>query len=110
VAGERDVVSYDDSNVVIGGTGDGNAQIGDSDTEGAVDMGIRDSVNSGRRLQLNPRGKRAQCDRRQMNDPAARSSSMDRGVHRRDAFGGPAHRPCLQAAATPLSHGRSSES
>ena len=41
--GDRNVVSYDDSNVVIGGTGKVNAQIGDSDTGGAVVMGIRRS-------------------------------------------------------------------
>ena len=41
--GNRDIVSYDDSNVVIGGTGNVNAQIGDSDTGGAVVMGIRNS-------------------------------------------------------------------
>jgi hypothetical protein len=41
--GDGNVVSYDDSNVVIGGTGKVNAQIGDSDTGGAVVMGIRRS-------------------------------------------------------------------
>ena len=41
--GNRNVVSYDDSNVVIGGTGDVNAQIGDSDTGGAVVMGVHGS-------------------------------------------------------------------
>ena len=41
--GDRNVVSYDDSNVVVGGTGKVNAQIGDSDTGGAVVMGIRRS-------------------------------------------------------------------
>jgi hypothetical protein len=38
--GDRNIVTYDDSNVVIGGTGKVNAQIGDSDTGGAVVMGI----------------------------------------------------------------------
>ncbi|KHL19526.1 hypothetical protein CLV56_3723 [Mumia flava] len=38
--GSRNIVTYDDSNVVIGGTGKVNAQIGDSDTGGAVVMGI----------------------------------------------------------------------
>jgi hypothetical protein len=41
--GNRNIVTYDDSNVVIGGTGKVNAQIGDSDTGGAVVMGIRNS-------------------------------------------------------------------
>jgi hypothetical protein len=34
--GERNVVTYDDSNVVVGGAGDVNAPIGDSDTSAAV--------------------------------------------------------------------------
>ena len=37
-------LTYDDSNVVIGGIGNVNAQIGDSDTSGTVAMAIRDSV------------------------------------------------------------------
>ena len=41
--GDRNIVSYDDSNVVIGGTGNVNAQIGDSDTGGAVVMGVHNS-------------------------------------------------------------------
>jgi hypothetical protein len=41
--GNGNVVTYDDSNVVIGGTGDVNAQIGDSDTGGTVVMGIHNS-------------------------------------------------------------------
>ncbi|SDS04103.1 hypothetical protein [Microlunatus soli] len=41
--GNRNVISYDDSNVVIGGSGAVNAQIGDSDTGGAVVMGIKHS-------------------------------------------------------------------
>ena len=41
--GEDQVVTYDDSNVVIGGVGDVNAQIGDSDTGGTVTMGTVDS-------------------------------------------------------------------
>lgn len=46
--GDRNIVTYDDSNVVIGGTGKVNAQIGDGDTSGAVVMGIRGSdVRSG---------------------------------------------------------------
>jgi hypothetical protein len=44
VAGVGHVVSYDDSNVVIGGEGRVNAQIGDSDTSGAVVMGVTDST------------------------------------------------------------------
>ena len=43
VHGDRNVVTYDDGNVAIGGSGDVNAQIGDSDTSGAVVMGVRDS-------------------------------------------------------------------
>ena len=42
--GNRNLVTYDDSNLVVGGTGDGNAQIGDSDTGGAVVMGVHGSV------------------------------------------------------------------
>jgi hypothetical protein len=38
--GNRNLVTYDDSNLVIGGSGKVNAQIGDSDTGGAVVMGI----------------------------------------------------------------------
>ncbi|MFD7310348.1 hypothetical protein [Promicromonospora sp. NPDC059942] len=41
--GDRNVVTYDDSNVVIGGTGPVNTQIGDSDTGGAVVMGVHGS-------------------------------------------------------------------
>ncbi len=41
--GRHDIVSYDDSNVTIGGSGKVNAQIGDSDTGGGVVMGIRNS-------------------------------------------------------------------
>lgn len=44
VAGQRNVATYDDSNTVIGGSGDVNAQIGDSDTGGAVVMGVEDSL------------------------------------------------------------------
>ena len=44
VTGVGQVVSYDDSNVVIGGEGRVNAQIGDSDTSGAVVMGVTNSV------------------------------------------------------------------
>lgn len=43
VEGTRNTAVYDDSNVVIGGTGDVNAQVGDSDTSGAVVMGIDSS-------------------------------------------------------------------
>jgi hypothetical protein len=41
--GSRNIVTYDDGNVVLGGTGDVNAQVGDSDTGGAVVMGIHGS-------------------------------------------------------------------
>ncbi len=44
VTGQGHVVSYDDSNVVIGGEGGVNAQIGDSDTAGAVVMGVTNSI------------------------------------------------------------------
>ena len=37
------LVTYDDSNLVIGGTGKVNAQIGDSDSGGAVVMGTANS-------------------------------------------------------------------
>lgn len=43
VRGGRNVVTYDDGNVAIGGAGDTNAQIGDSDTGGAVTIGTRRS-------------------------------------------------------------------
>jgi hypothetical protein len=42
-SGNRNIVTYDDSNVVVGGTGDVASQIGDSDTAGAVVMRIVDS-------------------------------------------------------------------
>jgi hypothetical protein len=42
-SGNRNVVTYDDSNVVIGGAGGAMTQIGDSDTGGAVVMAIIDS-------------------------------------------------------------------
>ena len=38
-AGENIVITRDDGNVVVGGTGDVNAQIGDSE-QGAVIMGV----------------------------------------------------------------------
>jgi hypothetical protein len=41
IRGDRNVATYDDGNVAIGGTGNVNAQIGDSDTSGAVVMGTR---------------------------------------------------------------------
>ena len=41
VHGNRNVATYDDGNVAVGGTGNVNAQIGDSDTSGAVVMGVR---------------------------------------------------------------------
>ena len=44
VRGDRNVVTYDDGNVVVGGRGDVNAQIGDSDTSGAVVMGVDGSL------------------------------------------------------------------
>lgn len=42
--GNGNVVVYDDSNLVVGGAGKVNAQIGDSDTAGAVVMGVRNSI------------------------------------------------------------------
>jgi hypothetical protein len=47
VDGDDQVVTYDDSNVVIGGKGPVNAQVGDSDTGGTVTMGTTDSKVSG---------------------------------------------------------------
>jgi hypothetical protein len=47
VDGVGNVSTYDDGNVVIGGTGDVNSQIGDSDTGGTVTMDTVDSVVSG---------------------------------------------------------------
>ena len=47
IDGVDQVVTYDDSNVVIGGTGDVNSQIGDSDTGGTVTMGTVDSEVQG---------------------------------------------------------------
>lgn len=43
VRGDRNVATYDDGNVAIGGAGNVNAQVGDSDTSGAVVMGVRNS-------------------------------------------------------------------
>jgi hypothetical protein len=43
VRGRRNVVTYDDGNVAVGGSGDVNSQIGDSDTGGAVTIGTRSS-------------------------------------------------------------------
>ena len=42
--GNRNIVVYDDSNLLLGGDGPANLQIGDSDTGGAVVMGVRDSL------------------------------------------------------------------
>ena len=47
VDGNCNVSTYDDSNVVIGGSGAVNAQIGDSDTGGTVTMDTVDSIVSG---------------------------------------------------------------
>jgi hypothetical protein len=48
VRGRRNIAAYDDSNVVVGGTGAANSQIGDSDTSGVVVMGIHKSqIQSG---------------------------------------------------------------
>jgi hypothetical protein len=43
VHGERNVATYDDGNVAVGGVGDANAQIGDSGTSGAEVMSVTDS-------------------------------------------------------------------
>jgi hypothetical protein len=43
VYGERNVTTSDDGNVTVGGLGDVNAQVGDSDTSGAVVMDVTDS-------------------------------------------------------------------
>ena len=45
--GRNDIVTYDDSNVTIGGEGKVNAQIGDSDTGGTVTMHTVDSTVRG---------------------------------------------------------------
>ena len=42
--GDRNVTTIDDGNVTVGGAGDVNAQIGDSDTSGAVVMDVTDSA------------------------------------------------------------------
>jgi hypothetical protein len=47
ISGDRNVATYDDGNVAVGGTGDVNAQIGDSDTSGTVAMGVRYSDIAG---------------------------------------------------------------
>ena len=47
VDGVGNISSYDDSNVVVGGSGDVNAQIGDSDTGGTVAMDVVDSTVEG---------------------------------------------------------------
>lgn len=47
LVGNDNVLTYDDGNVVIGGSGDVNAQIGDSDTGGTVAMGTHDSLVRG---------------------------------------------------------------
>jgi hypothetical protein len=41
--GDRNVTTSDDGNVAVGGVGDVNAQVGDSDTSGAVVMDVADS-------------------------------------------------------------------
>ena len=43
VQGDRNVATYDDGNVAVGGIGNVNAQIGDSDTSGTVVMAVHDS-------------------------------------------------------------------
>jgi hypothetical protein len=43
VYGERNVTTSDDGNVAVGGVGDVNAQVGDSQTSGAVVMDVTDS-------------------------------------------------------------------
>jgi hypothetical protein len=46
--GNGNVVTADDSNIVIGGTGQVNAQIGDADTGGVIVMGVhRSQITSG---------------------------------------------------------------
>ncbi|WP_158609534.1 hypothetical protein [Cellulomonas triticagri] len=44
VDGTRNVVSDEDTNVVVGGRGPVNAQVGDSDTGGTVAMAVHDSL------------------------------------------------------------------
>jgi hypothetical protein len=43
IHGDRNVVTYDDGNVAVGGSGDVNSQIGDSDSGGTVVMAVRAS-------------------------------------------------------------------
>lgn len=47
VDGADNILTYDDSNVVIGGSGDVNAQIGDADTGGTALMNTEDSEAHG---------------------------------------------------------------
>ncbi len=47
LSGEDNIIVTDDSNVALGGTGDVNAQIGDSDTGGTVTMHTVDSIVRG---------------------------------------------------------------
>ena len=42
--GNGNIVTADDSNIVVGGTGQVNAQIGDADTGGVIVMGVHGSV------------------------------------------------------------------
>jgi hypothetical protein len=43
IRGSANVATYDDGNLTVGGIGDVNAQIGDSETSGAVVMAVKDS-------------------------------------------------------------------
>ena len=53
--GDRNAVTYDDGNAAIGGTGDVNAQVGNSDTGGAAVMHVRSSdIAAGNSLLTSP--------------------------------------------------------
>jgi len=55
MSGDRNVVTYDDGNAAIGGTGDVNAQVGNSDTGGTAVMHVRSSdIAAGNSLLTSP--------------------------------------------------------
>jgi hypothetical protein len=55
IRGDRNAVTYDDGNAAIGGTGDVNAQVGNSDTAGTAVMHVRSSdIAAGNSLLTSP--------------------------------------------------------
>jgi hypothetical protein len=55
IRGDRNAVTYDDGNAAIGGTGDVNAQVGNSDTGGTAVMDVRSSdIAAGNSLLTSP--------------------------------------------------------